>query len=564
MAKRIACIFALICGFYAILPAQVTLSPYSRYGVGDLFDASSTRNFSMGGLGIANYNRSTVNRINPASYGDIRLTTLDFSAVGGYLTQKSSGLSRSTGTGGFHNLSLAFSTRKNWGLVIGLAPYSSAGYQVVTTDQVLVDTVLENSTVTYSADGGLNQFYAGFGAKFFRRLNVGMNLSYAFGNTTFNWTNDFDNSNYQSVNIEKRVSLKGIIPQFGVQFGDTVKFTTTIDKLKGLEQDYKDLEGNLATLAKEKENLKKEESKLAEESVGIEAKKAEIKAEKDQIAGQVGQLMDNEDENRKEINRLQEKAFRLEKKRKKLDREYRVEVRKVQADLARVDGQMGKVRTSQEVNLEKQQAIRNGDVAQEGRKTSKFLYRIGGILETPAKLNGERLVRYDNQAIFDTLGTLTTGSVSLPLKYGGGISVGKPLRWMVGADITLQDWSKFQYFNEANTLKSAMKINFGGEITPKLISSKYGNRISYRLGGYYQNTHLNFGGTDITEYGITAGVGLPMGFFNPVGLSYSRMNIGISYGRRGTLANNLLEESVITMRIGVNLNDVWFRKRVVD
>lgn len=564
MLNKIARIVLLLCVASVGLRAQVTLSPFSRYGIGDIFDASSTRIFSMGGMGVANYDHSSVNRLNPASYADIRLTTLDFSTFGSYHNQKSDSSTFTTGNGGFQNLSFAFSNKKNWGLVFGLAPYSSTGYTIVTNQQVLVDTTLESSVLTYKADGGLNQFYIGYGIRVFRGLNVGTNLSYAFGNTTFDWTNNFTNAAYQTANIQKRVRLSGLIPQLGLQYGDTLTFRSETDRLKELEKEYEGMDDELAQIAKEKVALEKEKAKFDQKKVKLEAKKAVLVTEKDAANAQVATLMENEKDNRKEIGKYQEKAFRIEKKRKKLDRFMKVEDRKLQADLNRLDGRASKVRSRQETNLATQEQVRTGKVAATGLKENKFTFRLGATLDVPVKLKGERLLKFNNGAFYDTLGTVTAGSVNLPLRYAGGFTFGKPFKWMVGADVSLQDWSQFAYFDEPNTLKSTMRISAGGEFIPKLTSPKFFQRTAYRIGGYYQDTYLQLDGAPVKEFGVTAGVGLPMGFFNPVGLSYSRLNIGLSYGVRGNLSQNPLEESVISLRLGVNLNDVWFRKRVVD
>src|ERR1700722_11708497 len=53
--------------------AQLTdISPYSRYGIGDIQNQSSVLNFSMGGTGVAWHNDANfpffVNLKNPASY----------------------------------------------------------------------------------------------------------------------------------------------------------------------------------------------------------------------------------------------------------------------------------------------------------------------------------------------------------------------------------------------------------------------------------------------------------------------------------------------------------------
>jgi hypothetical protein len=128
----------------------------------------------------------------------------------------------------------------------------------------------------------------------------------------------------------------------------------------------------------------------------------------------------------------------------------------------------------------------------------------------------------------------------------------------------MEDWSKFKYFNETNTLSRAMSVNLGAELIPDLTSTKYHNKIAYRLGGYYQKTFLTLNNQPINELGVTAGVGIPIGYFNPIGQSYSRVNLGVSLSRRGTLESNLLQETTFQLRLGVNLNDVWFIKRRID
>ena len=76
----------------------LTLSPYSRYGIGDVFSYSSTRNAAMGGIGIGSSALYTTNRLNPASYVDflnhnpqgrfdLRRTTLDLSGFSTFSRQ---------------------------------------------------------------------------------------------------------------------------------------------------------------------------------------------------------------------------------------------------------------------------------------------------------------------------------------------------------------------------------------------------------------------------------------------------------------------------------------------
>ena len=66
---------------------------------------------------------------------------------------------------------------------------------------------------------------------------------------------------------------------------------------------------------------------------------------------------------------------------------------------------------------------------------------------------------------------------------------------------------------------------------------------------------MKINGSAIDEFGISFGLGLPVGQF------FSNANIGIEIGQRGTIDNNLIEEDFVNIQIGLSLNDRWFVKR---
>jgi hypothetical protein len=63
---------------------------------------------------------------------------------------------------------------------------------------------------------------------------------------------------------------------------------------------------------------------------------------------------------------------------------------------------------------------------------------------------------------------------------------------------------------------------------------------------------------DINNFGITFGVGLPLG------RSLSNLNLGFELGKRGTTRADLVEENYLKINIGISLNDRWFRKRKIN
>ena len=42
------------------------------------------------------------------------------------------------------------------------------------------------------------------------------------------------------------------------------------------------------------------------------------------------------------------------------------------------------------------------------------------------------------------------------------------------------------------------------------------------------------------------------------------MNISLEYGQKGKTANNLIKENYFGVKVGFDINDIWFRKRVID
>ena len=82
------------------------------------------------------------------------------------------------------------------------------------------------------------------------------------------------------------------------------------------------------------------------------------------------------------------------------------------------------------------------------------------------------------------------------------------------------------------------------------------NKIVYRAGFRYENTGLLINNQSINDYGMNFGIGLPV--------TYSKINIGVEFGKKGTTSNGLIEENYFNLSIGLSLSDKWFRKRKID
>lgn len=172
----------------------------------------------------------------------------------------------------------------------------------------------------------------------------------------------------------------------------------------------------------------------------------------------------------------------------------------------------------------------------------------------------------------DTVGYLKLkDNYYMPMKIGAGVSYTyeKSYRLMVEADVDFQQWSKAKYspmysndtkspevvFQGMN-FKDRFRYALGAEFIPRL-RGNYGQRITYRLGGYYCDDYLCINGNRVREYGATIGFGLP----TPEGKTM--INLGLEYKHRGASPVKLVTENYLNVTLGINFNEVWFWKRKI-
>lgn len=150
-------------------------------------------------------------------------------------------------------------------------------------------------------------------------------------------------------------------------------------------------------------------------------------------------------------------------------------------------------------------------------------------------------------------------TLTLPSKTAFGVGIGQPRKWFVGAEYTFLKTSQFsnRIFNiENTTFEDASTISIGGFFIPQYNSfNRYFKRTVYRAGIRFENTGLKILNESINEFGISFGVGLPVGTF------FSNANLGVEIGKRGTTNKNLVQEKFINLQISLSLNDRWFVKR---
>ncbi len=167
-------------------------------------------------------------------------------------------------------------------------------------------------------------------------------------------------------------------------------------------------------------------------------------------------------------------------------------------------------------------------------------------------------ISYDVGAdlVADTIGfTSLKGKYSMPESWGAGINYEWNNKLMAEVDFTYQPWknAKYSALEDFETTKfdNRWKVAVGLQYTPKERGT-YLQRINYRLGGFFNHDYVMVGENNVREYGVSAGVGLPVNRLKTV------INLGLEYRHRQAHPNPLVKENYFNITLGVNFNEMWF------
>ena len=149
--------------------------------------------------------------------------------------------------------------------------------------------------------------------------------------------------------------------------------------------------------------------------------------------------------------------------------------------------------------------------------------------------------------------------LKMPSKMSIGLGIGSIRNWFVGSEYTMIKSSVFSsdlLDIENATFEDSSILSIGGFYIPDYNSfNKVWQRIVYRSGIYFEKTGLNINNQSIKEFGISFGLGIP------VGRLFSNLNTVVEIGRRGTTNENLVKENFVNFQLSLSLNDRWFVKR---
>lgn len=221
-----------------------SISPYSGFGLGELAPKGYDRGFAMGGVGIGFSDSLGINPINPASYSFFKRRNPIFQVglKGQKLDLTSEINSNSTFNFSLNNFVLGFPIAKRGGLVLGINPATTVGYNVIVAEEFTnADDYTFPVFNKFEGSGGYTKFYLGGAYRVIEKtdsilgplsiLSVGANISY-FGGKKLTFLDiiyadsavSYRNTKYSETQIIRDVGF-----DFGVQYQKYIKKTSPMN-----------------------------------------------------------------------------------------------------------------------------------------------------------------------------------------------------------------------------------------------------------------------------------------------------------------------------------------------
>ena len=265
-------------------------SPYSIYGIGDISKEGTAFNKSMGGVGLATRNRRFINYLNPAAVTarDTLSFMADFGLEQSNKVYRQGDIRSAHNTFNIYNFVMSFPIYKSSAFMVGITPFSDIGYDFSSyeTDPQIIGQTGNISYDSYGT-GSVYQMFAGAGVTLWKRLSLGAEAIYYFGNLDKVTQMNYSSSSYRSLNSGTDLMVRGTTGKFGLQYeqklggdvsmiiGATYRLSTSM-KGNSLNYRYATQDGIIDTLKHNDADLRKAGLKIADElGIGISVKGGE-------------------------------------------------------------------------------------------------------------------------------------------------------------------------------------------------------------------------------------------------------------------------------------------------
>lgn len=158
--------------------AQVSSSPMTQQGLGDLYAGATANSFGMGGIGISNGDIRYINNQNPALLVYNSVYTYSAGILGESRRVSNGVTAQKSGSLNLSNLGMSFPIKSGkWISSVMLSPYSNVKYQFI-QDGIINGTTFETQQ---KGSQGLVQLEWAHGLKVTENFKVGVKAKYLFG-----------------------------------------------------------------------------------------------------------------------------------------------------------------------------------------------------------------------------------------------------------------------------------------------------------------------------------------------------------------------------------------------
>ncbi|MCE2846071.1 MAG: hypothetical protein LW707_03440 [Sphingobacteriales bacterium] len=211
----------LVCGISAILSGiacaqTTTISPYSRFGPGELLFNGFAWQRAMGGTAVATEMPGAFNLVNPATYDGDSLKVFEFGLSAERIVQQQSEVEAISTNARLEYFAIGLPFKRNrWGLAFGFVPYSGTGYSV--TSNSPVDSLNSFST-EFSGAGGINRYFISNGFRVSPAISVGLNTSYVYGTTDRSRIVRYADENFFDTRIIESTTISGFLFDLGLMW----------------------------------------------------------------------------------------------------------------------------------------------------------------------------------------------------------------------------------------------------------------------------------------------------------------------------------------------------------
>lgn len=170
--------------------------------------------------------------------------------------------------------------------------------------------------------------------------------------------------------------------------------------------------------------------------------------------------------------------------------------------------------------------------------------------------SGSRMLIRTNEGDTTSSENLNTDDYVLPRSVGAGVSY-QTKRSILAVDFVFKEWSDAVLDNTVE-LKNTSRFALGYTYDGNPNGEKYWDFIQLKTGFHLQNSYLVLDNTSFNEWGVSAGIGLP------VSGNRGSINLSYHYSQSGTLQHDLIRQQSSVIVLDFTFRDLWGIRRKFD